>query len=287
VTAVPVLRPLEDGDVLAAHELMLATFDDLARRLGEDPYPPPGDPEPWLVRYRRLLASDPGGCWVAEDGAGLAGVALALVREGVWGLSLLVVRPDAQSGGLGRELLARALDHGDGARGAIVLASPDPRALRAYFRAGFALHASLSATGTPRGLEPPPDVRQWEPGDHELAARVDRALRGAAHGADLDALAQGGAELLVLPGRGYAAIRAHSVKLVAALDEEAAATLLRAALARVPAGARAEVDWMTGAQQWAIGVAVAAGLELRPAGAVCLRGDVGPLQPYLPSGAYL
>jgi GNAT superfamily N-acetyltransferase len=286
VGAVPVVRPMQDDDVVAAHELMVATFAELDRRLGLEP-PPPGDPAPMLLRHRRLLATDPGGCWVADDGGGLAGVALALVREGVWGLSLLVVRPDAQSGGIGRELLARALDHGAGARGAIILASPDPRALRAYYRAGFALHASLSATGSPRGLEPPPDVRPFEPGDHALAARVDRALRGAAHGADLDALAQGGCDLLVLPDRGYAAIRGGSVKLVAALDEASAATLLRAALAGVRAGDRAEVDWLTGAQQWAIDVAVEAGLELRPAGAVCVRGDVGPLRPYLPSGAYL
>jgi len=32
---------------------------------------------------------------------------------------------------------------------------------------------------------------------------------------------------------------------------------------------------------------VAARLELRPSGAVLLRGDVGPFRPYLPGGAYL
>jgi hypothetical protein len=30
-----------------------------------------------------------------------------------------------------------------------------------------------------------------------------------------------------------------------------------------------------------------AGLVLKPGGAVFVRGDVGPLTPYLPSGAYL
>jgi hypothetical protein len=58
-------------------------------------------------------------------------------------------------------------------------------------------------------------------------------------------------------------------------------------LARVPAGRKAEVEWLTGAQQWAIDVAVAARLELSPSGAVCLRGDVGSFRPYLPDGAYL
>ena len=40
-------------------------------------------------RLRHLLATDPGGSWVAEDEQGIAGLAQALRREDVWGLSLL------------------------------------------------------------------------------------------------------------------------------------------------------------------------------------------------------
>jgi hypothetical protein len=58
-------------------------------------------------------------------------------------------------------------------------------------------------------------------------------------------------------------------------------------LARAPAGKDVDVSWLTSSQQWAIEVVVAAGLDLRPGGAVCLRGDVGPFRPYLPGGAYL
>jgi hypothetical protein len=184
-------------------------------------------------------------------------------------------------------LLARTLEYGAGARGGIVLASPDPRALRAYARAGFTLHPSLTATGVPRNPMACADVRPFESADHDLAAAVDGAVRGAPHGADLDALAAGGNELLTLPGRGYAAHLAGTVKTIAAFDDEAAAALLRTVLARMPAGKEADVSWLTGAQQWAIDVAVAARLELRFGGAVCLRGDVGPFRPYLPGGAYL
>ena len=274
-------------DVPAAHQIMLAAFADLERRLHEPPHEPPGDPEPAYVRHRRILATDPGGCWVAEDGDGPTGVALALIREGVWGLSLLAIRPDRQSGGLGRALLARALEYGESARGWIVLASADARALRAYAGAGFALHPSLSARGVPANPIGCADVRTWEPADHELAAAVDRAVRGAPHGADLDALAAGGAELLTLPGRGYAAHRDGDVKTIAAFDDAAAAVLLRSVLARLPEGGKAAVDWIAAPQQWAVEVAVAARLELRLGGAVCLRGDVGPFRPYLPGGAYL
>jgi GNAT superfamily N-acetyltransferase len=280
-------RPMRDDDVVAARELMVASFEDLARRLHE-PVPPPGDPAPGHVRLRHILAADPGGSWVTEDADGaLTGVGLAIVREGVWGLSLLVVRPDLQSAGIGSALLRRTLEYADGTRGAIVLGSPDARALRAYSRAGFALHPTVYAAGTPSGVAAAPEVRPFVPEDHELAAAVDRAVRGAAHGADLDALAAGGCELLAFPGRGYAVHRAGSVITIAAFDDEAAAALLRAVLARVPSGGRAEVEWMTSAQQWAIDVAVAARLELRPGGAVFLRGDVGPFRPYLPGGAYL
>jgi GNAT superfamily N-acetyltransferase len=280
------LRPMREEDVPGAHEVTVAAFEDLDRRLHEPPHPP-ADTDAAYVRLRRILATDPGGCWVAEDGAGLAGVALALLREEVWGLSLLVVRPDLQSAGVGSALLARTLEYGTGARGWIVLASPDSRALRAYARAGFALHPTLSAIGVPRARIGCADVRPFEPGDHALAAAVDRAVRRAPHGADLDALAAGGCELLALPGRGYAVHRGGSVKAIAALDDEAAAALLRSVLARVPEGERAAVEWITATQQWAIEVAVAAGLELSPGGAVCLRGAVGPFRPYLPGGAYL
>ena len=96
---------------------------------------------------RRVLATDPGGCWVTEDAAGLTGAVLALLREGLWGLSLLVVRPDLQSTGIGSALLARALEYGAGARGGVILASPDARALRAYARAGFELHPTVVRHG--------------------------------------------------------------------------------------------------------------------------------------------
>jgi GNAT superfamily N-acetyltransferase len=287
VARVTELRPMCDEDVPAAYDVMVTSFADLSRRVYHEEPHPPGDPALGQVRFRRILETDPGGCWVADDGDGLAGVALAIVRDGVWGLSMLAVLPEHQSAGIGRTLLDRALEYGAGARGGIVLASLDPRALRAYARAGFALHPTLNAIGAPVGAVGCADVRPWEPGDHELAAAVDRAVRGAPHGADLDALAAGGAELLTLPGRGYAAHRDYEVKTIAAFDDEAAAVLLRSVLARVPEGRTAAVEWIGAPQQWAIDVAVATRLELSPGGAIALRGEVGPFRPYLPGGAYL
>ncbi len=279
---------MRDADVAEVQALATLTFEDFDRRNGRPPPPRPrvtgGE-----LRMRRLLATDPGGCWVADaDDGELAGAALAIVREGVWGLSIFAVRPGLQSAGLGRALLERALAHGDGARGGIVLSSSDPRALRLYARAGFALHPVVSASGTAAGMAEAPGVRPFTAADHAMAAEVGRHVRGAAHGADLDALAEAGAELLALPGSGFVAHRDGKLILLAAADEPAATALLETALARTPAGTEVDLGWMTGAQGWAVDVALAAGLELRIGrGAVALRGATGTFHPYLPSGAYL
>jgi GNAT superfamily N-acetyltransferase len=282
----PSVRPLEPRDIDAVHTVTAAAFDDLVRRLGDRPEPA-GPIAAARVRIGRLLATDPGGAWVAERDGEVVGCSLALLREGIWGLSLLVVRPDAQSSGVGRELLARARAYGDGARGWVVLASRDSRALRSYARLGLHLHPALAARGRPRWMALPDEVRPGTLADLPLTADVDRAVRGAAHGDDLAAMLEVGGDLLVLPDRGYAVVRDGAVRQLAARDEQAAATLLRGCLAAAR-GHEAAVEWITAAQGWAIEPCLDAGLELRmDVGAVCLAGDVGPFAPYLPSGAYL
>lgn len=281
------IRPMQPADAPAVHELAMRAFDDLNLRGGRPPDAHPA-PEGAHARILRLIDTDPGGAFVAERDGTLVGAALALLRDGVWGLSLLVVDPEAQSGGVGGRLLAETLAYGAAARGGIILASEDPRALRAYARAGFALHPVVEATGPPRPLTAARYVRPGGPDDLPLSEAVDRAVRGAAHGADLEVMLRHGTAMLVAPGRGYALVGGGSVRLVAAHDEPAAADLLRAAIASTPEGGRADVAWISSAQQaWALPVVLEAGLALRPGGAVFLRGDVGRFRPYLPSGAYL
>ena len=281
------IRPMRGDDVPAAHQAGVDAFADLDRRTGGDPYPaPPPRPEVAHARYHHLLATDPGGCWVAERDGEVVGASVGLVREGVWGLSYLVVHPSGQSAGTGRELLARAWEHGRDARGRIILSSSDSRALRAYARLGLALHPCAMAAGTPRAVAAPAGVRPGTLGDLALTEAVDRAVRGAAHGDDLRVQVETGATLLVVPGRGYVTVRDGSVLLLAALDEATARDLLLAALAGA-AGGPVMVDWITAAQGWAVAPCLDAGLELRLSGAVFVGGDVGPFAPYLPNGAYL
>jgi hypothetical protein len=77
------------------------------------------------------------------------------------------------------------------------------------------------------------------------------------------------------------------VILVAGTDEQAAARALKAALASVPRGATVTVDFLTAGQDWAVRACLDAGLALSPDGPFFTGGDVGPLRPYIPSGAYL
>ena len=242
-----------------------------------------------LERVRHLLDTDPAGAWVADDGTGVRGVAMALVREGVWGLSLLAVAPSVQSSGLGRQLLERALATAEHTRGQVVLSSLDPRALRSYARAGFALQPAVEGFGVvrraaiPRGL----GVREGTADDLELAAAIDREQRGGSHGPDHAKLLEARFGLLVLPDRGYVFERDGSPALLAARDADAARALLWAALAASPPGHECGVMFVTQAQDWAVPVMLDAGLSLEPCGPTFVRGRLGPMSPYLPNPAYL
>jgi len=280
------VRPMEAGDVDETRRVTQAAFAGLEAASGV-PEPPAQSPEHARIRFAHLLGTDPGGCWVAVRKERVVGAAIAILREGLWGLSLLIVHPAQQSTGLGRELLARAAEYGRQARGRIVLASPDPRALRAYLGLGLELQPAAAAAGVPRGARAPAEVRPGEPEDAPLMAEIDHLVRGAAHGADVDKLVAAGHRLLVHPGRGYVTIGRGSVSLLAARDEEAAAGLLRAAL-HAAGDEVIRVEWLTAHQQWAVEECHRAGLSFHlDWGALLADGDTGPLWPYLPNGAYL
>lgn len=276
---------MTEDDIPAALDVTHASFEDLSRRLGEEPEQRPDDAMA-SIRYRDLVRRDPGGSWVAEDEHGLAGCALALLREGLWGLSLLVVRPGAQSGGVGSALLRRAYEYGRDARGHVILSSPDPRAMRAYHRLGLALHPAVLAKGTPRDVPAPGDVREGTADDLPFTAEVDRHVRGGAHGDDILTQLEMGQSLLIAPGRGYAVHGNGSLRLLAAFEPEGASELLRAVLAQ--ATGDVAINFITAAQQWAIDVCMQARLDLHTdTGVLFLGGEVGPFAPYIPSGAFL
>jgi GNAT superfamily N-acetyltransferase len=124
-------------------------------------------------RYQHFLKHDPEGAWVAVDGDKVAGVALALLRENVWVLSLFAVAEEYRDEGLGKMLLDRALLYSGGCRGAMIASSTHPAAMRRYALAGFSLQPTLMASGKinreslPAGLK----AREGTDADLELAAK--------------------------------------------------------------------------------------------------------------------
>jgi GNAT superfamily N-acetyltransferase len=282
------IRPMRARDVAAAD---LVAFDALH---GAAPRPGESFEQRALrgqSRIGHLQATDPDGAWVAENADGrVVGLSLAIVRDGLWGLSLFAVEPALQGNGVGRCLLEAALGYAGGCRGAIILSSTDPKAMRLYARAGFALRPLVAAAGMvdrARLPEPRAGLRAGTAEDLARTAAISRAVRGATHAPDIpNALAHGG-RLLVLGDRGFVVHREGSPRLLAACDDDAAGALLWGAFAAAPPGATVQVDFISAGQDWAIAVALEAGLALSPDGPMFVRGEVGPLRPYLPSGEYL
>jgi ribosomal protein S18 acetylase RimI-like enzyme len=245
-------------------------------------------------RTRHFLGTDPEGSWVAEDGGGVVGMSQSFVREGYWMLSQLGTVPGLQGQGLGRELLRRALSHGDPHGPGTIQCSRDPKAMALYASFGFKLHPVVAASGAmrPDSIERPGDVVRYEP-DHvterelQIVTAIDRKVRGSARTVDIVAmLAQPGTRLLLHADQGYALTMDDRVVTLGARQEESAALVLKAMLAESPTGETIEINWLTSAQQWAIRVVVEAGIELLPFGPVMVRGMDGPPSPYIPSGGF-
>lgn len=239
-------------------------------------------------RVALLAGTDPGGSWLATDGPAVCGLAQAFVRDGLWVLSLLGVAPSHQGRGIGAALLERARAYGRRADRGMILSSVDPRAKRRYVLAGFHLEPTVACHG---GLDrrrlPPPTGAVTDAGDDGAAvvAAVDRKVRGAAHGPELELLLGDAGRLLVAGRRGYVVARPNGVALLAADTEAVADALLCAALAQSDAGGPVDVGRLTGRQQWAIRRCVGLGLDVAEYGSLMLRG-MGPPAPYVPNGGF-
>ena len=250
------------------------------------PRAPVGDPHdpPRRAPTRR-------GCWVAESDGRLVGAAVSYTRELMWILASFVVRPGLQGQGIGAQLLAASLHHGRGCLRGMLAASADPKAVRRYRLAGFALHPQMLLWGSvPREVIPVVErVRDGSPGDFDLMDSVDRRTRGAAHGPDHAVLARE-FHLLVTDrttGSGYAYVNdSGSPVLVAATNRRTATDLTWAALAASDPEVPVEIGHVTAANQWAIDVGMAARLELHQRGYLALR-NLAPPSPYLHHGSFL
>jgi GNAT superfamily N-acetyltransferase len=291
-----ILRPVRDSaaDAAVVREIHSAAFAALERQLGDPPSPWPQERiAEHEARTRHLARTDTGGCWLAEDDGEAVGTALAVRREGVWGLSLFCVLPSAQGKGVGRLLLDHTLAYGRGCLRGMIVSSPDPGAARRYHAAGFRLHPTMALSGTvDRAALPDPGgipVHLGDASHRPLLDSVDRATRGGAHGPDHEVLLRTTGELLVadtLSGSGYCYRDGGRVVLLAATSKRLASRLLTEALCRMPPTEEAVIRHATAEQDWAVDVALAGGLTVRNRGYLALRG-MRPPAPYLPSAGYL
>jgi GNAT superfamily N-acetyltransferase len=287
-----VVRPMRADDVEVAEQVAWDSLASAGRRYGFEL----GDRDEARVRFARsrvqhLLRTDPEGVFVAERDDVIVGLSMSIRRGSLWFLSLLTVADAHQAAGLGRELLDRALAYGEGCSAGMICASPDPKALRRYGRAGFALHGSVEAVGVPQRDRIPTGtgVRDgdWER-DRDLVEELIALRRGAPYAADLDWCREHGARLLIRDGstredRAAAVARDGQLTVLAGASEDAATRVLWAVLAE--AEGKTRLGYLHNRQQWAIEVALEAGLPLSLADALATRGDLlVPPSPYLPSG---
>jgi GNAT superfamily N-acetyltransferase len=243
----------------------------------------------WIERTRHFVRTDPRGCWVAEDDTGMVGMATSIRRETLWCLATYAVLPGRQGQGIGKPLLAAALDYGRGATRGMLSASSDLRAVRIYRQAGFDLHPQMYLSGVvDRSAIPVVEkVREGSAGDVDLMDSLDRAARGAGHGPDHELMLRTWRLLVsdTSTGSGYVYLNERGqVGLLAASNRRTAVRLLWAALAEGPE--RAQVPHVTAANQWVLDVGFAARLALHQEGYLGLRG-MKPPAPYVHNGALL
>jgi GNAT superfamily N-acetyltransferase len=279
-------------DAPAAERVTAIGFHELDTRMSRRSWPEP-EIRPaergvhWVARVRHLLATDPGGSWVAERDGELLGVVVSFVRDTTWLLASYAVVPGAQGLGLGRALLAPALEHGRGCLRGMLNASSDPKALRRYHAAGFRLHPHMFRRGSPDRSRIPvvEKVREGGAGDIDLMNSVDRQTRGAAHGPDHELLLSQ-FRLVVsetASAQGYAYVD-RGVALLAATDRRTATRLMWEGIAT--SESEVMIGHITPENSWAVDVGMDARLELHQEGYLAVR-NMRPPKPYLAHGALM
>src|SRR5215472_9067220 len=181
------IRPLNVDDLPKAERASDVTFiesDRRDRRISEPEPEPRSDAaaRKWIDRMRYFLDIDPGGCWIAVDGADVVGFAISQNRDRLWYLATYGVLPDRQGQGIGKRLMDAVLAHA-GDRPGLFSSTVHPAATRRYRLAGFSLYPQMRMIGTvDRSVLPAvTGLDEGEADDFAWMDRLDEQLRGAGH----------------------------------------------------------------------------------------------------------
>lgn len=283
------VRPMADEDIEAVGEVVRVAALWEYQQAGAQPPPPhtPEQQERARAGTRRFIALDGPGAWVAERDGKIIGMAEAVRRDDFWGLAMLFVHPDAHNQGIGRRLIDKTLAYAEGSRVRMIMTSEDPKALRRYSAAGLAIHPAVQAEGSVDRSTIPTNLqgRSGSIDDLDLVTDVDKGLARnrtddvafvVSQGAALDVVDDG-------PRRGYCVYRDGKVVMLGATDDDTAGALLWRALA--DSGEKTELYCLTAGQDWAVRVALAARLSVKPGGPLFVSG-MQPPGPWIPSGWY-
>ena len=222
----PGYRPATIDDLDDCARLWKASIEDYVVPLGQPPLPDDLGPIRRLLAH--TLATDPERYWVALDGEdAVVGYSSATLREGLWFLAMLFVRPGLQGRGIGEALMDRAQAGRDAPAGGPAVPSPDdpfdsgihtwgmctdaaqPKSNGLYARRGMPPRIPVwrvvgevrrwaALPSLPSSLEAVPFERLAAGGPDgarrlaDTVAEIDRTLLGAAHPADHAHLAREG-----------------------------------------------------------------------------------------------
>ena len=128
-------------DSYAVFQIFTQSIMDLGTRTNTMAITGGHDPEVLQSLWERrqpmfeFLARDAAQFWVAENADGIFGYARSIEHDGVLDLTEFFVLPNQQSGGVGRELLARAFPRST-VRYRVIISTLDERAIYRYLNAG-------------------------------------------------------------------------------------------------------------------------------------------------------
>ncbi|WP_110238752.1 GNAT family N-acetyltransferase [Nocardioides gilvus] len=284
-----VLRRMRLEDVEAAEQVSALAFDE--HRQDGSPGRDAERRELWNVRTARAVQEDGPGCWVMERDGEVLGVATSIRRDTLWALSTWAVLPQWRGRGTGRPLLEASLSYASGTLRRMVSSSADPNAVRHYIRVGFDLHPQMTLHGQVDAVDLPrvDRVRDGHRSDLEWMTSLVRQARGAAHSASDHELLGAAGDLRVVDRagrRGFAHLTHDgSIALLAASDRRTANDLFVDALVQRH-GQPFTQSHVTGANQWALRTATAAGLQVSTQGYLGVAG-LRPPQAYVHHGTLL